>query len=473
MQEDTYRGTPGDPLSLNYYTYTMNNPLVYWDPTGFASAQVTFGGQTMTFDDIVQKDDYTYVGLRDFTDYAGISLYWNDPGKFAYMYAGKQVADYTYEHKIIFTTKGIDLDSRYYADFYPYDKGQGVYYDSYNWYIPFENENAFKLGYMMTQYYNEEGAPFIKTYVDLHDIIEYLYGCNDVTIEFLEQVTENANMPFPDEYSDIHIAQSYLNTIGFNIGIYAEGHEKEGQPMIDGFMGAKTSSAIIIFQYSQGIPITGVADTATITMLNKCSNNNISYSDIMESDIVKNWKPEIVQNLGQNGRLDTSTMTQLPTTGSGHGYARKKVAVAWALMVNDAMKYNSDSSFINSFALMGSVSGYRSFEDQQRLFDETKAGVIQAYNNKGSAPGVYNAMDKYNKTVYYMNAGNTYAEAINYATRFYAAKPGTSNHGYGIALDMQLGGYGTDAHNWISNHGEDYGFYKLPNEYWHFDYKPK
>ncbi|MDR1156825.1 MAG: hypothetical protein LBK75_00745 [Oscillospiraceae bacterium] len=34
MQEDTYRGDPVDPLSLNLYTYVSNNPLVYWDPTG-------------------------------------------------------------------------------------------------------------------------------------------------------------------------------------------------------------------------------------------------------------------------------------------------------------------------------------------------------------------------------------------------------------------------------------------------------
>ena len=33
-QQDTYRGDPSDPLSLNLYTYCMNNPLQYTDPTG-------------------------------------------------------------------------------------------------------------------------------------------------------------------------------------------------------------------------------------------------------------------------------------------------------------------------------------------------------------------------------------------------------------------------------------------------------
>lgn len=34
LQEDTYRGDPNDPLSLNLYTYCNNNPLIYDDPTG-------------------------------------------------------------------------------------------------------------------------------------------------------------------------------------------------------------------------------------------------------------------------------------------------------------------------------------------------------------------------------------------------------------------------------------------------------
>ena len=34
LQENTYTGDPNDPLSLNLYTYCLNNPLVYYDPTG-------------------------------------------------------------------------------------------------------------------------------------------------------------------------------------------------------------------------------------------------------------------------------------------------------------------------------------------------------------------------------------------------------------------------------------------------------
>jgi RHS repeat-associated protein len=34
LSEDTYTGNPSDPLSLNLYTYCINNPIMYVDPTG-------------------------------------------------------------------------------------------------------------------------------------------------------------------------------------------------------------------------------------------------------------------------------------------------------------------------------------------------------------------------------------------------------------------------------------------------------
>ena len=35
IQEDTYRGNAEDPLSLNLYTYVLNNPIKYYDPFGY------------------------------------------------------------------------------------------------------------------------------------------------------------------------------------------------------------------------------------------------------------------------------------------------------------------------------------------------------------------------------------------------------------------------------------------------------
>ena len=34
LSEDTYKGNPIDPLSLNLYTYCHNNPILFYDPSG-------------------------------------------------------------------------------------------------------------------------------------------------------------------------------------------------------------------------------------------------------------------------------------------------------------------------------------------------------------------------------------------------------------------------------------------------------
>jgi len=55
LQEDSFRGRMNDPLSLNLYTYCHNNPIMYWDPTGFdlvpLRKNVEEAGGTVTYDD--------------------------------------------------------------------------------------------------------------------------------------------------------------------------------------------------------------------------------------------------------------------------------------------------------------------------------------------------------------------------------------------------------------------------------------
>lgn len=43
LQEDTYLGDPKDPLSLNRYTYCMNNPVKYYDPSGHIAIWAIIG----------------------------------------------------------------------------------------------------------------------------------------------------------------------------------------------------------------------------------------------------------------------------------------------------------------------------------------------------------------------------------------------------------------------------------------------
>ncbi|HMO10411.1 MAG TPA: M15 family metallopeptidase [Actinotalea sp.] len=51
-----------------------------------------------------------------------------------------------------------------------------------------------------------------------------------------------------------------------------------------------------------------------------------------------------------------------------------------------------------------------------------------------------------------------------------AAVPGTSNHGWGMALDLKLDG---PALAWMREHGRDFGFEEsVPREPWHWEYHP-
>ena len=65
LQEDTYRGTAGDPLSLNLYTYCNNNPIRYYDPTGHSP------------NDLRQNSDGSYtrtVNGKEYTVYEGVNV---------------------------------------------------------------------------------------------------------------------------------------------------------------------------------------------------------------------------------------------------------------------------------------------------------------------------------------------------------------------------------------------------------------
>lgn len=53
-----------------------------------------------------------------------------------------------------------------------------------------------------------------------------------------------------------------------------------------------------------------------------------------------------------------------------------------------------------------------------------------------------------------------------------AAKPGTSNHGWGSAVDLDFKqGSGTAAQEWLKNNAANFGFSTIPREPWHWEHK--
>ena len=51
-----------------------------------------------------------------------------------------------------------------------------------------------------------------------------------------------------------------------------------------------------------------------------------------------------------------------------------------------------------------------------------------------------------------------------------AARPGTSNHGLGRAVDVNLG-TSPGASDWLRKNGARYGFHTIPREPWHWEFR--
>jgi RHS repeat-associated protein len=68
ITEDTYRGEQNDPLSLNLYTYCVNNPIIYTDPTGHVAGSLV---------DYLDEHDMnsTYAVRKNMANAMGIKNY--------------------------------------------------------------------------------------------------------------------------------------------------------------------------------------------------------------------------------------------------------------------------------------------------------------------------------------------------------------------------------------------------------------
>lgn len=75
----------------------------------------------------------------------------------------------------------------------------------------------------------------------------------------------------------------------------------------------------------------------------------------------------------------------------------------------------------------------------------------------------------------------TYGEQVDLANQIglyseggLAAKPGTSKHGEGRAVDLSVGGYGTDTYKWLKQNAGKFGFVgDVDREPWHWEFNPK
>ncbi len=119
---------------------------------------------------------------------------------------------------------------------------------------------------------------------------------------------------------------------------------------------------------------------------------------------------------GENGRLNTSQLTRVPG-----GLLQSTAAGPYMQMVKAAGEEN---------IAWGIGSSYRDYDTQVKVARE-----------KGL-----------------------------YSQGGLAAKPGTSNHGWGTALDLDFK-QNPKAYNWLQQNAGRFGFRTIPREAWHWEYK--
>ncbi len=146
----------------------------------------------------------------------------------------------------------------------------------------------------------------------------------------------------------------------------------------------------------------------------------------------------------QNGRVPLTAMTQMPSGG----YLRHDAAVA-------VSRFNS--AFHAKFGVSAfQTQTYRTYPSQQLIF-------VQRYtpHKNKVAGGEY-------------WSGNYWVKKPDVAV---AAIPGTSNHGWGLAIDFGSGiqTAGSDQKKWADANGPKWAWYPVGNDFgepWHFEFHP-
>ena len=174
--------------------------------------------------------------------------------------------------------------------------------------------------------------------------------------------------PPPAEYDTIEEKiQYYLSQLGFDIG-----EDANGDPLIDGDWGNNSIAATLVFQNSVGdIPITGIADQATLNKLIAEANLGHTYDDIFEEFDPDEHPPVIAGTNGHftQAQLDTLIVVKskyADIEGNKNALLPEPSALAWAYVYNEVASTTSLNK--EEFYPFSTVGGYRSYKDQIRLY---------------------------------------------------------------------------------------------------------
>ena len=224
--------------------------------------------------------------------------------------------------------------------------------------------------------------------------------------------------------------ESYLKALGFQVSKDKATRDVE------------VYSALILIQWYLGIAINGnLNDKKTLEGLKKLYGKGTKVKEIL--DYAKNnWKPEkpTIEKINKNnGWLAENEMTQV----SGTEFLEVNTATAWAMMVQGAISYNETSKSkklkISSF---GIDTGYRSYKDQIKM----KTKQLYANGNLAATPYYYKDGMKYMASHYKEILAGKVADK-EYMSGGHLSGYGTSQHGWGVAIDFRTGDPGANDAN--------------------------
>lgn len=322
---------------------------------------------------------------------------------------------------------------------------------------------------------------------------------NNAVSSTVNVVTNNTNGQYLLEIegeSKEKIVQRHLKAIGFNLnhkdckecdayGAKAESNNykcSKNYKCIDGDIGVKSASALIIFQskcnpansgaQKTGEPniITGLADDITIKSLGNYSEikkkegkEKRGIVKLKREDLIKDWKPEKYETIG-NGHMPSDLIVHIPNQKGGTKATNlPSTSVAWAMMIQGCIDYNKITKkplALSYFSIQDWDCGFRSYEQQLYYFIK--------YNCDGGKAARPVFKDKQNEMEKYIKDNNSYC-LLNYKilAKDKLSGTGISNHGIGRAFDFKAGSGehyladdtdGTTELLWLNDNAGRYGF---------------
>ncbi|MBN2837658.1 MAG: D-alanyl-D-alanine carboxypeptidase family protein [Fusobacteriaceae bacterium] len=215
---------------------------------------------------------------------------------------------------------------------------------------------------------------------------------------------------------------------------------------IDGDIGVKSSSALIIFQskcnpenpgaQKTGEPniITGLADDTTIDSMLKYikikTDSSVEKRGVVglsREELLKDWKPEKYEVIS-NEILPKELTVLLPKKA----LASPSLAVAWAQLIQGAL--DKKELNVNNLNFSGSISGFRSYSSKVKTYFEYAMNASYAAKPDFDFPSkVANEYEIYKKNpTDYDFTGKTKSGCV-------LSGKGKSNHGKCRAIDLVAG----------------------------------